>query len=50
MADSLRVLIADDESLHNLALTSQLEMLAMNLKNLKKFGDGVPTPKLREMN
>src|SRR5690606_28379655 len=27
MADSLRVLIADDEALHNLALTSQLEML-----------------------
>lgn len=27
MSDSLRVLIADDEALHNLALTSQLEML-----------------------
>ena len=27
MADSLRVLIADDETLHNLALTSQLETL-----------------------
>jgi response regulator NasT len=27
MADSLRVLIADDEALHNLALTSQLESL-----------------------
>lgn len=27
MAESLRVLIADDESLHNLALTSQLEKL-----------------------
>lgn len=27
MADSLRVLIADDEALHNLALTSQLEAL-----------------------
>ncbi|MEX0906833.1 MAG: response regulator [Gemmatimonadota bacterium] len=27
MSDSLRVLIADDESLHNLALTSQLETL-----------------------
>src|SRR5262245_7036221 len=27
MAESLRVLIADDESLHNLALTSQLETL-----------------------
>lgn len=27
MAESLRVLIADDEALHNLALTSQLEML-----------------------
>ncbi|HWV56156.1 MAG TPA: response regulator [Longimicrobiales bacterium] len=27
MGDSLRVLIADDEALHNLALTSQLEML-----------------------
>lgn len=27
MADSLRVLIADDEALHNLALTSQLETL-----------------------
>jgi two-component system, response regulator PdtaR len=27
MADSLRILIADDEALHNLALTSQLETL-----------------------
>lgn len=27
MSDSLRVLIADDEALHNLALTSQLETL-----------------------
>ena len=27
MSESLRVLIADDEALHNLALTSQLEML-----------------------
>ena len=27
MADSLRFLIADDEALHNLALTSQLEAL-----------------------
>ncbi|HEX6558547.1 MAG TPA: response regulator, partial [Longimicrobiales bacterium] len=27
MADTLRVLIADDETLHNLALTSQLETL-----------------------
>ena len=27
MPDSLRVLIADDEALHNLALTSQLETL-----------------------
>ena len=27
MADALRVLIADDEALHNLALTSQLETL-----------------------
>lgn len=27
MADSLRVLIADDEALHNMALTSQLETL-----------------------
>ncbi|HSJ14485.1 MAG TPA: response regulator [Longimicrobiales bacterium] len=27
MSESLRILIADDEALHNLALTSQLEML-----------------------
>lgn len=31
MAESLRVLIADDEALHNLALTSQLETLGHNV-------------------
>lgn len=39
MADSLRILIADDESLHNMALTSQLETLGHEVVATATTGD-----------
>ena len=38
MAESLRVLIADDEALHNLALTSQLETLGHHVVAMATSG------------